>query len=65
MKPYELEGPIIACWEICEDLKFLSKNSEDQEAMQVLDGIRRLYYWKFEELFNKFEKVCEEARLKN
>jgi flagellar motor switch protein FliG len=30
--------------------------------MNALLGIQQLYQWKFEQLFNKFEDLCEEQR---
>jgi len=69
MKPYELEEAIMDCWAVCDDLETVYKQVGDgereptiDETMNALIGMKQLYHWKFEQLFKKFEDLCEESR---
>ena len=70
MKVYELESHIMDCWAVCDDIETIFKQVGDgeteptpDEIMNALLGIKQLYHWKFEQLFNKFEDLCcEEQR---
>jgi hypothetical protein len=66
-KLYELEQPIMDCWAVCDDIETVFKQigdgermpSED-ELMNALMGMKQLYHWKFEQLFNLFEDALKE-----
>ena len=70
MKVYELEPLIMNCWAVCDDIEVIYKQIGDgereptpDETMNALLGIKQLYQWKFEQLFNSFEDLCcEEQR---
>lgn len=64
MQLYDLEQPIMECWNICEDLKTVFKQIGDgarepttDELMNALMGMEQLYQWKFEQLFYTYETV--------
>ena len=68
-KPYELEAMILDCWRVCDDLTVVFKQIGDgermpteDELMNALMGMRQLYDWKFEQLFNLYEEVMRENR---
>ena len=68
-KPYELEAMILDCWRVCDDLTVVFKQIGDgerepthDELMNTLMGMRQLYDWKFEQLFNLYEDVLEDRR---
>lgn len=69
MKLYELEEAIMNCWSVCDDLETVYKQVGDgkkepttDETVNALLGMKQLYHWKFEQLFNEFENLCEEYR---
>ena len=68
-KLYELEPHIMDCWSVCNDLEIVFKQIGDgereptqDEMMNVLIGMQQLYQWKFEQLFNKFERIQKAQR---
>ena len=68
-KMYDLERPIMDCWNIINDLETVFKQVGDGESMPTEDelmnalmGMRQLYDWKFEQLFNLYEEVMRENR---
>ena len=57
------------CWMVCNDLEVVFKQIGDgerepteDEMMNVLIGMQQLYQWKFEQLFNKFERIQKAQR---
>ena len=66
---FDFEQQIMVCWGVCEDLKTLTKIhdlhqlSEDQ-LMNALIGMEAVYQMKFEILFDMFERLIKEGKLK-
>lgn len=64
---FKLEEQMQDCWGVCEaiDTIFHAQDgaTEDQLA-NALMGTAQLYRWKFEELFETFEKLIEQGDLK-
>jgi hypothetical protein len=63
-KLYDLEEMIMDCWSVCNDLETVFKQIGDgerdptpDELMNTLMGMQQLYQWKFEQLFNRYEKI--------
>ena len=72
MRLYELEQPIMDCWSVCNDLETVFKQIGDgerepthDELMNTLMGMKQLYEWKFEQLFEMFEMVLQMQRKNN
>ena len=66
-KPYELEPMILDCWRVCNDLETVFRQVGDGESeptqdelMNTLMGMKQLYEWKFEQLFNRYEEVLRD-----
>ncbi len=67
MPLYELEQPIMACWNVTEDINTLFKHVIEHdltkdEITNVLLGLKALYDMKFQDLFEEFEAVTKELR---
>lgn len=65
MPLYNLEQPIMACWNITEDIDTLFKHVIEHdltkdEISNVLLGLKALYDMKFQDLFDEFEAVTKE-----
>jgi len=66
---FDFEQQIMVCWSVCEDLKTITKIhdlhqlSEDQ-LMNALIGMEAVYQMKFEILFDMFEQLIKEGKLK-
>ena len=67
-KFYELEPHIMDCWSVCTDLEVVFKQIGDgdheptpDEMMNALIGMQQLYQWKFEQLFNKYDQLLQDA----
>jgi len=65
----DLEPHIMDCWSVCNDLETIFKQVGDgerepteDEMMNTLLGMKQLYQWKFEQLFNTYEKVITTSR---
>ena len=63
-KLYDLEEKIMDCWSVCNDLAVVFRQIGDgerdptpDEMMNTLMGMQQLYQWKFEQLFNRYEKI--------
>ena len=68
MKIYDLEPIILDCWKVCNDIETVFKQIGDgerepthDELMNTLMGMKQLYEWKFEQLFEMFEMVLMKA----
>ena len=68
-KPYELEPMILDCWRVCNDLETVFRQVGDGESeptqdelMNTLMGMKQLYEWKFEQLFNRYEEVLRDKQ---
>jgi hypothetical protein len=66
---YDLEQPIMDCWSVCDDLDTMYRQIGDgerdptqDELINALIGMRQLYQWKFEQLFDKYEQVIKTQR---
>jgi hypothetical protein len=66
---YDLEQPIMDCWSVCDDLETMYRQIGDgerdptqDELINALIGMRQLYQWKFEQLFDKYEQVIKTQR---
>ena len=69
MKLYDLESYIMDCWAVCDDIETVFKQIGDgereptpDEIMNALLGIKQLYHWKFEQLFNIYEIILKVQR---
>ena len=69
MKLYDLESHIMDCWAVCDDIETVFKQIGDgereptpDELMNALLGIKQLYHWKFEQLFNVYEIILKVQR---
>ena len=69
MKLYDLESHIMDCWAVCDDIETIFKQVGDgeteptpDEIMNALLGIKQLYHWKFEQLFNVYELILKVQR---
>jgi len=69
MKLYDLESHIMDCWAVCDDIETIFKQVGDgereptpDEIMNALLGIKQLYHWKFEQLFNTYEVILKVQR---
>ena len=72
MKIYDLEPMIMDCWKVCEDLETVFKQVSDgaqeptlDQLMNTLMGMKQLYEWKFEQLFEMYEMVLKMQRENN
>ena len=65
---FTLEGKIMNCWQVVDDLKLVYRNEQlykDEDEMQnALLGMFTLYQLKFEELFATYEKLIEEEKIR-
>jgi len=69
MKLYDLESHIMDCWAVCDDIETVFKQIGDgereptpDELMNALLGIKQVYHWKFEQLFNVYEIILKVQR---
>jgi hypothetical protein len=62
MKRFDLEQAIMSCWNVVEDIDVISEHfQENDEVVNVLMGLSRLYQMKFEKCFNLFEECIREG----
>ena len=68
-KLHDLEPIIMDCWKVCNDIETVFKQIGDgerepthDELMNTLMGMKQLYEWKFEQLFEMFEIVLQMQR---
>ena len=68
-KLHDLEPIIMDCWKVCNDIETVFKQIGDgerepthDELMNTLMGMKQLYEWKFEQLFEMFEMVLQMQR---
>ena len=53
---FDLERQITDCWNLVDDLDYISELVEDNDkAMNLILGLKQLYQQKFEKLFRYFE----------
>ena len=67
-KRFQLEQDIMNAWHIVDDLETAYHYSDtmDQDTiMNLLLGMKTLYQFKFEKLFDSFEKFVNETEDKN
>ena len=71
-KLHDLEPIIMDCWKVCNDIETVFKQIGDgerepthDELMNTLMGMKQLYEWKFEQLFEMFEMVIRIQRENN
>ena len=71
-KLHDLEPIIMDCWKVCNDIETVFKQIGDgerepthDELMNTLMGMKQLYEWKFEQLFEMFEMVIRMQRENN
>jgi len=65
----ELEPMILNCWNVCKDLETMYKQVGDvmcepteDELMNAMIGMQQLYEWKFEQLYYKYQDLCNETQ---
>lgn len=59
---FDLEQNIMECWGIKEDLELLYSNTDgidEDELQNALLGMIQLTEWRFQKLFNSFEKAMK------
>jgi hypothetical protein len=68
-KMYDLEPMILDCWRVCNDLETVFRQVGDGESeptqdelMNTLMGMKQLYEWKFEQLFNRYGEVLRDRQ---
>lgn len=66
---FDLEQQIMTCWNICEDIKTITKMHDiramtEDELMNALIGLETLYQMKFEILFDMFERMIKNGQIK-
>jgi hypothetical protein len=55
---FDLEQQIMSCWNIVDELDYVTEMvTDNDDAMNVLMGLKALYTKKFEKLQNLFEEV--------
>lgn len=55
---FDFEQQILDCWGVLDDLQCVIDNCDDDVVLNALIGIKTLYQFKFEKLWNLFEQVC-------
>jgi len=57
----------MSCWSVCDDLEVVyiqlgdgEREPTSDEMMNTLMGMKQLYQWKFEQLFDTYEQVLQE-----
>ena len=66
---FDLEQEIMDCWGVTEDIKTIYKYHLDKEALSenelinVLIGLEKLYAMKFELLFDTFETLIKQGEI--
>lgn len=66
---FDMEQAIMNCWNIVEDIKLISRMNDirpltEDELMNALLGLETLYHFKFEVLFNGFERMIQNGQIK-
>lgn len=66
---FEFEQKIMDCWGICEDIDTLYRMSDirgmsEDELANALLGLKTVYGMKFEILFDIFEQMIKEGKIK-
>lgn len=66
---FEFEQQIMDCWGVCEDIGTLAKMEDIRELSQdelanALLGLKTVYQMKFEILFDMFERMIKEGKIK-
>jgi hypothetical protein len=66
---FDFEQAIMNCWNIVEDIKLISRMNDirpltEDELMNALLGLETLYHFKFEVLFNGFERMIQNGQIK-
>jgi len=66
---FEFEQKIMDCWGICEDIDTLYRMSDiremsEDELANALLGLKTVYGMKFEILFDIFEQMVREGKIK-
>lgn len=59
---FELEQSIMNCWQVVDDLKTFANrydNLSQDEQLNILIGIQKLYQMKFEDLLDKFNEYVD------
>lgn len=55
-----LEKQIMDCWNVTEDIRYISDLSQDARVNTILIGLKELYDLKFMNLFGTFEALAQE-----
>ena len=66
---FDMEQAIMNCWNVVEDIKLISQMRDmrelsEDELMNALLGLETLYHFKFEILFNGFERMIKDGQIK-
>ena len=67
MDRFDMEEEIMRCWHVTDDLKALSFMCEklSKETIQKkIDAIEQVYDMKFNKLFDMFEKLISDGKIK-
>ena len=66
---FDFEQAIMNCWNVIEDIKLITRMNDirpltEDELMNALLGLETLYQFKFEVLFNGFERMVQNDQIK-
>lgn len=56
---FDLEQQMLDCWKVTDDIKLLSTQNAEPEDF---DALAKVYEFKFNQLWNTFEKMCAERQ---
>lgn len=66
---FDFEQQIMDCWGVCEDIKTITKMHDirqmsEDELVNAMIGIETIYQMKFEILFDMFESMIKDGKIK-
>lgn len=66
---FDFEQQIMKCWNVCEDIDAIYRMSDiramsEDELANALLGLKTMYNLKFEVLFDMFESMIKEGKIK-
>lgn len=69
MDRFDFEQQIMDCWGVCDDINTLYRMSDirtmsEDELANALLGLKTVYQMKFEVLFDMFESMIKEGKIK-
>lgn len=72
MNRFDFEEMIMRCWNVTEDLSLVCDVFEDTDMQahdqdrlfNIVNGMKELYDYKFSKLFEAFEQMIKEGKIK-